>query len=212
MVTETQRKPHQEYFAEVISSSNEVVIAQCYKELLFDKTFKNSIFQGAIVKISSQDDSSYEAFGIISKINNTSLDSIHKPSALGLTAKELEHYQPQIFELLRKELEIHLFAYKEEDRLCNYPPVKPLMIHDFVCIPTNKEVIQLTNDFSNVIELIKRNQLKPSILVSLADLGYSLRSKDNDYLIKVSKQISLFLNEEYDLLIQLLKRISALRQ
>ena len=212
MATETQKKTNQEYFAEVISSSNEVVIAQCYKELLLNKAFKNNMFQGAIVKITNQEDPSYEAFGIISKINNTSLDSIHKPSALGLTTKELEHYQPQIFELLRKELEIHLFAYKEEDKLHNYPPVKPLMIHDFVCIPTDKEVIQLTNDFSNVIELIKRNQLKSSILVNLADLGYSLRNKDNDYLIKISKQISLFLNEEYDLLIQLLKRISDLRQ
>ena len=102
-----------EAFAEVIYSTSEVIIAQCYKEDTFTKAFKNSISQGSIVKIISSYDDSYLAFGLITKINNSSLDNIHKPSALGLRYKELTELQPQVYDLLRKELEIYLFAHKE---------------------------------------------------------------------------------------------------
>ena len=185
MTTTTTRNTQQKHFAEVISSRNEMVIAQCYKETLQDKTFRDSIFQGAIVKISSSDESSYTSFGLISKINNTSLDNIHKPSALGLTAKELEHLQPQVFELLRKELEIYLFATLEDNVLLNYPPKKPMMIHDFVKQANNEEIKLLTNDFSNIIELVKRNQLNPDILANLVSLAYKLRNNDYEYLVKI---------------------------
>ena len=197
-----------EHFAEVIFSTNEMLIAQCYKEALSDKPLKSTVFQGSIVKIVSSYDSSFIAFGLIAKINNSSLDSVHRPSALGLTSKELEHLQPQVFDLLRKELEIYLFAYKEEGEIYNYPPSKPMMIHDFISKTTNDEVLELTKDISSLINLVKRNQLKPDLLSNVINLGYKLRKDDYNYLVKTGQELSLAFADEFDSLIQVLKRLS----
>ena len=197
-----------EHFAEVIFSTNEMLTAQCYKEALLDKSLKSSVFQGSLVKIISSYDSSYVAFGLIAKINNSSLDSIHRPSALGLTSKELEHLQPQVFDLLRKELEIYLFAYKEEKEIYNSPPLKPMMIHDFVFKTTNDEILELTEDTVSLINLIKRNQLTPDLLSNVIILGYKLRHNDYNYLVKTGQELSLAFTDEFDSLIQFLKRLS----
>ena len=208
MTSTTPTNALNEHFAEVIFSTNEMLIAQCYKEALSSKPLKSSVFQGSIVKIVSSYDNSYVAFGLIAKINNSSLDSVHKPSALGLTSKELEHLQPQVFDLLRKELEIYLFAYKEEGEIYNYPPPKPMMIHDFVSKSSNDEVLQLTDDISSLINLVKRNQLKPDLLSYLINLGYKLRNNDYDFLVKTGQELSRAFADEFDSLIQVLKRLS----
>ena len=197
-----------EHFAEVIFSTNEMLIAQCYKEALSSKPLKSTVLQGSIVKIISSYDSSSVSFGLIAKINNSSLDNVHKPSALGLTSLELEHLQPQVFDLLRKELEIYLFAHKEEGKISNYPPLKPMMIHDFISNTTNDEVLQLTEDISSLVTLVKRNQLKVDLLSNVINLGYKLRKNDYNYLVKTGQELSLAFADEFDSLIQVLKRLS----
>ncbi len=208
MIPATPTKALNEHFAEVIFSTNEMLIAQCYKEALSNNSLKDSIFQGAIIKTISSYDNSYLAFGLISKINNSSLDNVHKPSALGLTTQELEHLQPQVFDLLRREVEIYLFAYKENGKTYNYPPTKPMMIHDFVSKATNEEVLELTNDISGLINLVKRNQLKPDLLSNVINLGYKLRNNNYDYLVKTGQELSLAFADELDSLMQVLKRLS----
>lgn len=204
----TQLEP----FSEVIFSTNEMVIAQCYKEALEDKNDKLSIFQGATVKIKSSYDSSYIAYGIIGKINNSSLDSIHKPSALGLNREELENSYSQVYDLLRKEMEIFLFAHKEKDNeLLPYPPLKPMMIHDFVYKTDNEEVLKLTEDFTSLINLIKKNQLKLDILVTLIKQGYLLRNCDYNYLLKAGQELSAAFSDEVEPLMQVLKRLSTIK-
>lgn len=194
-------------FSEVISSTDEIVVAQCYKEALTDKTFKQAVFQGATVKIVSSYDTSYAAFGLIAKINNSSLDNIHKPSALGLSLNELEVLQPQVYDLLRKELEIYLFAHTENNEIFNYPPLKPMMVHDFVYKTSHEEILKLTSDFSSIISFVKRYQLKIDILVNLINQGYALRDYDYKYLVKVGQELSLAFLDDIQPLLQLLKRL-----
>lgn len=208
MTSSSTTKALNEHFAEVIFSTNEMLIAQCYKESLSDKPTKSSVSQGSIVKVISSYDDSYVAFGLIAKINNSSLDNVHRPSALGMTSKELEHLQPQVFDLLRKEVEVYLFAYKEEGKIYNYSPSRPLMIHDFVFKATNDEVLQLTEDISSLINLVKRNQLKPDILSNVINQAYTLRKNDYNYLVKMGQELSLAFADEFDFLIQILKRLS----
>ena len=198
-----------ERLGEVIFSTNEIVLAQCYKEATTGSALKNNIIQGSVVKIISSYDNSYLAYGLVAKINNSSLDSIHKPSALGLDFNELTQLQPQVYDLLRKELEIYLFAHKEEGSpTLSYPPLKPMMIHDFVYNSSDKEVTELTNNFSNLINLIKRNQLKIDLLINLITLGYKLRDHNKNYLINVGRELSLAFTDEIESLMQVLKRLS----
>lgn len=209
MIVNSSSKAVHESFGEVILSTNEMVLAQCYKEAFSDKTLKNSVIQGSVIKVASSYDNSYLAYGLIAKINNTSLDNIHKPSALGLSYKELAELQPQVYELLRKELEIHLFAHKESNtQILNFPPQKPMMIHDFLYMASEKEIFELTNDFSSLINTIKRNQLKIDLLFNLIMQGYEVRNHPENYLINIGKQLSLAFSDEIESLMQFLKRLS----
>ena len=209
MAVKNLQKAIDESFGEVIFSTNEMVIAQCYKEDISGKALKNSATQGSIVKVISSYDTSHAAFGLVAKINNSSLDNIHKPSALGLSFKELAELQPQVYDLLRKELEIYLFAHQDQDnQIVNYPPAKPMMIHDFVYTAQDKEILELTNDFSSLINLIKRNQLKLDLLINLIMQGYKLRNNNESYLINIGKALSLAFSDEVESLIVVLKRLS----
>ena len=210
MTTTTSPKPVDKPFGEVIFSTSEMILAQCYKEAATSIEHKNSILKGSVVKIVSSYDSSYVAYGLITNINNSSLDNIHKPSALGLNFKELAELQPQVYELLRNELEIYLFAHTEKDNeIVHYPPLKPMTIHDFVHKASEKEAMELTNNIPNLINVVKKSQQKPDILVNVISLGYRLRNDDYKYLVQAGKELSIALADEMDSLMQILKRLSA---
>ena len=198
-----------EALGEVIFSTNEQLVAQCYKDETLSKAHKQRLFQGSIVRIESSYDNSHVAYGIIAKINNSSLDNIHKPQALGLTSKELKHLQPQVYDLLRMELEIYLFAHTEGDKkIIKYPPLKPMMIHDFLYSANDEEALVFTEDFSNLITVIKKNQLNPDLIVDLINLGYKLRGYNYTYLVESGKKLSLAFMDEVESLVGILKRIS----
>lgn len=200
-------------FSEVVFSTSDKIIAQCYKEAITNETYRECLIQGNIVKIISSYDSSYQAFGIIAQINNTSLDSIHKPQALGLSQEELSKLHPQIYELLRKELEIYLFSYLEKEaQIINYPPPKPMMIHDFVYLTSQDELLELTKDLSSLINIIKKHKLPIDILINLISKGYIQRNKDRNYLIKISQNLSFAFQEDVENLMNLLKRLGELEK
>lgn len=209
MKSTTPRKPLTKPFSEVIYSTNELIIAQCYKEISTDSNEKPKVLQGKIAKVKSSYDTSYATFGLITKINNSSIDNIHKPSALGLSPNELEALQPQVYDLLRKELEIHLFAYEENEGLIfNVPPPNPMQVHDFVYFASDSEILKLTEEFSNLAGILKKNQLNLNLLVDLINTGYMLRNKNYDYLVKTAQELSITFSEEVHSLMLLLKRIS----
>lgn len=213
MPNTTKNKELLRPFSEVVFSTNEVIKAECYKEALINKDLKFGISQGCTVKIISSYDNSYIAYGIVGRINNSSLDSIHKPSALGLSSGELEELQPQLYELLKKELEIFLFAHQEKgEEIMLYPPLKPMMIHDFVYKTTDDEVLKLTSDLSTLITLIKKNQLNLDIVIDFIKTGYKLRNHDNQYLLRAGQQITQVYNDDIESLMQVLKRLSGLRK
>lgn len=208
MTVLSTKKPLENLIGEVIYSTSEMIIVQCYKEPETEK-YILQIENGKIVKITSSYDTSYAAFGIITKINNSSVDNVHKPSALGLSASELEDLHPQLRDLLKKELEIYLFAY--EDTLGNIigmPPPKPMSLHDFVYIAENSTLEKLTEDISNIANIIKKYQLNPNLLIELVLTGYQLRKNNYKYLVHSAQELALVFNDEAHTLIQILKRLS----
>lgn len=202
-------KPLKKPFSEVIYSTNELVIAQCYKEPGTSKSDLNSLSHGKVVKVKNSYDASYATFGLITKINNSSVDNIHKPSALGLSSTELMELQPQIYDLLRKEIEIYLFAYKrnEKEIIVDSPP-HPMLVHDFVYYTDENEIFKLTEDFSNLANLVKKHGLKANLLAELISTGYRLRNNDYNYLVKKAQELSLIFSDEIDSLMILLKKLT----
>lgn len=209
MPSTTSTKALDKPFSEVIASGSESVIAQCYKDLTLDKTLSNRVYAGSCVKIVSSYDNSYAAFGLVTKISSTSIDNIHRPSALGLNPEELEELQPQVYELLKKELEVYLFAYKENNKIFNYAPKKSLIVHDFVYFTTDSELLSLSDNLYNLFALVKRNNIKIEILYDLIYEGYRLRNYNYDFLVKQSKELMLAYSDDPDSIMPLLKRFSS---
>ncbi len=205
----TTRNPLHKPLGEVVYSSTNIVSVQCYKEGTASIPYRHSVAEGSIVRIEGSYEKHFSAYGLVTKICNTSLDNIHKPSALGLSSKELEELQPQVYDLLRKELEVCLFAYKEEN-IVNYKPSKLIMIHDIVYDVLDDEVVDLTSleGVMNLINVVKTNQSKPNLLVDLLSRGYSLRNNEYSYLVQVGQKLSLAFSDEIDNLMQILKRLS----
>lgn len=199
MTKATTSKTVEKPFSEVISSCNLIVVAQCYRDLALDSDANNKLYQGATVKIVSSYDSSYVAYGIISKINNTSIDNIHKPSALGLSPKELEELHPQVFELLKREVEAHLFAYPTHQ--------KSFMIHDFVYFPSKEEIITFTENLTNLFNIVKRNGINVEILFDLLYQAFKFRNYNYDYLLRVSKELMLTFSDEVHLIMPVLRKL-----
>lgn len=198
----------EEVFGEVIFSSNEMVIAQSYKDELIPSKVKEALTLGSIVKIASSYDNSYLSYGLVAKINNTSLDQLHKPSALGLAHSEIAELQPQVYELLRKELEIHLFAYIDsKGLLIRHPPSEPMMIHDFVKRVHKEELTELTSDISSLAMIVKKKQLKPELLINPIVTGFKFRNNDTSYLITIGKILTSIFSDETISLLQLLKHL-----
>ncbi len=212
MAIQSEKKDTQKPFCEVVLSTNEFIIAECYKESFSPQNQRISLVQGAVVKVKSSYDNSYIAYGLISKINNTSLDTVHKPTAFGMTPQELEELQPQLYDLLKKQIEIYLFAYQDNGgEIMPYPPLKPMMIHDFVYETSKEEILKLTEDFTSLINIIKKNQLKLDILIDLITQGFKLRNNNYNYLITIGQVLSLNFSEEMDNLMQVLKRLSKIK-
>lgn len=198
--------------SEVISSSSDFIVAQCYKDSMSNELLNMSLIQGSIVKAVSSYDASYQVFGIVARVFNSSLDTIHKPSALGLTTKELQDLHPQIYDLLKKELEIYLFAFKENGHLINHPPFKPLLVHDFIYLPTKDEVLALSESFSGIARVVKKNNLRLELLVHLIKEGYELRSKDYVYLLRAGQELAIEFQDEIETLIPLLRSLLQLKE
>ena len=205
MSNPSPQKALEKPFSEVISASGDFVIAQCYKDPLIDS--KGDVLLGSLVKLVSSYDNSHASFGLVTKISNSSIDSVHKPQALGLNIKELETFHPQLHDLLKKELEIYLFAHKENEEFQNYPPLKPALIHDFVYKVSENEFLRLTEDLSNIITIVKRYKLSLNLLYSLIKNSYKMRKNDYNYLLKTGKMLTTGLEEDLKPVMDLLKRL-----
>lgn len=195
-------------FSEVVFATSALVIAQCYKEYAAKSYAYLPIVQGSAVRVVSSYDNSYNAYGFVTKINNTSLDSVHKPTALGMNLQEIESLQPQIYDLLRKEIEICLFAFRQKENFYNYPPVKPVMVHDFVHMCSDNELLRLTNEMSSLFSMIKVKQLQIDILYDLIMKGYSLRKNNYSYLVNIGQKLTVLYQDDIENLMRFLKRMS----
>ena len=128
---------------------------------------------------------------------------------MGLSSSELKELQPQVYDLLRKEVEIYLFAYtNDKEDIIKDPVPHPMTVHDFVYFASDNELKVLTEDFLNLANTIKKHGLNPNLLVELITTGYNLRNKNYDYLVKVAQELSITFSDEIHSLMLILKRLS----
>jgi len=125
-----------EYFAEIIESSLEGFLAQCW-EWNFFPSF------GSLVQVENKDE---VTLGVVTQIQTGSMDPMRYPFPYQKTEEELLNEQPQIFEFLKTTFKVQIVGYLQKDKFYYLLPSKPCKIHAFV---KNTKQITSVNFFSN---------------------------------------------------------------
>jgi hypothetical protein len=119
-------------FAEVIESSLDSFLAQCWKWNQFPQF-------GSLVQV---DQDSRIIFGCVTQITTGSIDPTRYPFPYQKTEKELLAEQPQIFELLKTTFKVQIIGYQEDETIFYVLPTKPCKIHSFVQDTPHKNIVQ----------------------------------------------------------------------
>lgn len=160
---------------------------------------------GSFLKTDSQD---IEIFAIAYNVVTGPQDSIHKPSALGLTREELRMEQPHIFSLLKTEVHALIVGYASSSKIYQHLPPRPPDVHDFVHQATPDEIRELTRDFE-FLRLLSHVSEIPSdelIAATIREAHVALGS-DSNFLLEAGKALSKILRSDYDRLLTVLRKI-----
>ena len=127
-------------FAEVIESSLDSFIAQCWQ-------WDNFPEFGSLVQVNSND---LTILGCVYSIQTGSMDPMRYPFPYQKTEKELLSEQPQIFEFLKTTFNVKILGYINKKKQIKYHiPPHPSKIHSFVeeCLPEIETIFFNKQDF-----------------------------------------------------------------
>jgi len=160
---------------------------------------------GSFLKVESQGLAIYAvAYNVITGPQ----DSVHKPSALGLTREELRLEQPHIFSLLKTEVHALIVGYGSETQVFQHLPPHPPDVHDFVYQAAPDEIQQLTRNF-DFLRLLSNVSAIPSdelISATIREAHVALGSQD-EFLLAAGRALSDILRTDYDRLLTILRKI-----
>lgn len=129
-------------FAEVIESSLDHYIAQCWQ-------WNNFPAFGALIHI---EDATKIVFGVVSHIQTGSTDPTRTPYPYQKTEQELLAEQPQIFEFLKTTFTVQVIGYQEKNhnKIYYVLPPTPCKIHAFV----TQSSVEIQKHFFNSAEFL----------------------------------------------------------
>lgn len=197
--------------AEVLGSSISGFVAELWStKEAGDQRQLPSIHFGSVVRAENKEQG-LNIYGIVYDIVCQPQDGLHKPTALQMTRQKLKEEQPQIFQLLKTELRAQTIGYQRSgkgDKFYSELPPLPPQIHDFVFIPLEADIINLTEDLGFLRLLVGVNQVPPEELIS-ACLSEAIRFRQNDYdfMLKAGRELARIYRDDYDLLLSLLNKL-----
>lgn len=149
--------------AEVTSSTITGFLAECLPLEAATNDLPPKPRFGSFLKTDSQ---GIAIFAVAYNVVTGPQDSIHRPSALGLTREELRLEQPHIFSLLRTEVQALIVGYSAGTKVYQHLPPHPPDVHDFVHQATADEVRELTGDFEFLRLLSNVSAIPPDELIA----------------------------------------------
>ena len=196
---------------EVMSSTITNLIGETWNSNKDEKTKNaNSIRPrfGSFIKVVCVGSDS-EVFAVVYDVVTGPQDTIHKPSALGMSREELRLKQPHIFSLLKTELNATIIGFK--DGQGNYfqalPPNAP-EVHDFIYPASAKDVSALTGDFDFLRLLMDISKVPPDELIAATIReARNITGQGEDFLIRAGQALSKMLRSDYERLIYILRKI-----
>lgn len=160
---------------------------------------------GSFLRVESADIS---LFAIAYNVITGPQDSVHKPSALGLTREELRLEQPHIFSLLKTEVHALLVGHGSDSRIYQHLPPQPPDVHDFVYQATEEEIRELTSNFEFLRLLLNVSAVPGDELIaaSIREAHLTL-GRDPKFLVEAGRALSSIMRSDYDRLLTILKKI-----
>ena len=136
-------KVYSDFFAEVIESSLDNFLAQCWQWDFFPEF-------GSLIQVKSEN---IIILGCVTQIQTGSMDPMRYPFAYQKTEEELIKEQPQIFEFLKTTFKVQILGFIKEEKIFYTLPPKPCKIHSFIK-KTDKELTTLFFNKPNFLNLL----------------------------------------------------------
>jgi len=193
--------------AEVLTSSITGLTAETLPEKLNQgKALVRPKF-GSFVKVESPENK-IDIFAVVFDVVTNPPDSVHKPSALGMSRDQLRLEQPHIFALLKTHMQAAIIGYKEGSQVYQHLPPQPPDVHDFVYEASEQEVHMLTSNFEFLRLLAHINSVPTDELIAASIReATAARRGSNDYLIEAGRAISQLFRSDYDRMVSIVKKI-----
>lgn len=181
----------------VESSTTEMVAEAC--------TLHGAPSFGRFVRVESE----VRVVGIVFNVFTHSIEPSRRPTAYGKTEDELRLEQPQIFELLRTEFQALVIGYADETGAVPILPPQPARIHSFVFECSDDEVRAFTQTDDYLRSILNTTKIPTDELI-VATLRHALRAHghEREYLVRMGKELSRLLRDDYDRLSAVLRRIA----
>lgn len=162
---------------------------------------------GSFLKVDSSE-SGLEIFAVVHDVVTGSPDSVHRPSALGLTREQLKVEQPHIFSLLKTEVHAVIVGYREDRQTFQFLPPLPPEVHDFVFTAQQDEIADLTTEFEFLRPVAAVAGIPAEELLA-ATIREAARSRSNQYayLVEAGQALSQIMRNDYDRLVSVLRKI-----
>lgn len=207
---------HPAHIAEVIETSTTGFLAQCLDPE--DLSFPKMPPFGSWVK-SIDEESGNKILGIVIYVTTSPIDSVHRARALGLSLSDLREEQPQIFAMLKTEFRTAIVGFEVTSNSANgstsemgdfyqYLPPRPPQIHQAVYQCEASEVIGFSENLEFLRIILQVSEPPPEAIVAATIRQiYQLRKGDRDWLVRVGRNLSFLLKDDYDRLRYILSQI-----
>ena len=196
--TNVDARPPGDYVGEVVESSTAEALAQA-RELNCAPSF------GRFVLI----ESAVPAVGIVFNVATQSVEPNRRPAAYGKTERELRLEQPQIFELLRTHFHILIVGHLDRGAPVPVLPPHPAPIHCFVYECDDALVRACTEDDEFLRNIINTSGLPADqLLIATLRNALQVRGDSREYLVTMGKALSRLLQEDYNRLRSVIRRIA----
>ncbi|HAC62330.1 MAG TPA: hypothetical protein DCF68_02035 [Cyanothece sp. UBA12306] len=206
-----------DHIAEVIETSTTEFLAQCLEPE--ELNFPVMPPFGSWVK-SFDEESGNKIYAIVTYATTSPIDSVHRARALGLSLADLREQQPQIFAMLKTEFRATLVGFETPENSVNgngkhlgkiyqYLPPRPPQIHQGVYQCQTAEIINFSNkiDFLRILLQVKNSPPEALVAAAIREI-YLLRKADRNWLVKVGRNLSILLKDDYDRLQYILSQVT----
>jgi len=166
---------------------------------------------GSILKVAGD---TTDIIGVTFNVSTRSVEPNRKPSAFGLSPDELRREMPQVYELLRTEIESLIIGYyhKLEKRYYQMLPLESPQIHSFVYTCSPDEIVAFAGLLDFLRTILNANLPVPSEELIISTVRCALKEMDgkqrDGFMIAVGKELSRLIKNDYDLLRSIIRKIA----